>query len=293
LRWIASWLCLFLACSPPARAPATAEADNARVEESPRSAAISSETQSPRTSSPSLSASSGNPETATAPPIGDLDNGPHVTVLAIADVPPPILVLPHSNQSTPLLIGAHGAGGSPEWQCDWLSSLRTTPTALLCLRGLPLARGELTFYYPEHHSLGRWLAAALERVTGDHGSRLASPFIYVGYSQGATMGALAIQTAKTVIPNLLLVEGGLEGWTLARSRAFARAGGRKIYFACGTRSCNAKAHKLLLTLTDAGIEARLGYAEGAGHTPLGAVERCVREGLGWLLNESAEPSAQL
>lgn len=213
-----------------------------------------------------------------------------VAALDVPDVPPAIFVLPDDTGPVPLLIGAHGAGGSPEWQCEWLSALTTATTARLCLRGLPLARGELAYYYPEHRSLGRWLAAALERVETDYGARLAAPFIYVGYSQGATMGALAIQTSSHAIPHLLLIEGGLEGWTLRRSREFVRAGGRKIYFACGTHTCNARATKLTSTLRSAGLEVKLGYADGAGHTPLGAVEGFVREGLTWLLENQPEPT---
>lgn len=214
---------------------------------------------------------------------------PVIEALDITDVPPPLLMLPSGERPAPLLIGAHGAGGSPEWQCEWLASISDSPTGRLCLRGLPLSRGELAFYYPEHHSLGRWLFAALERVTRAYGSRIGTPFIYVGYSQGATMGALAIQTAKVAIPHLLLVEGGLEGWSLKRSRAFAQAGGRKVYFACGTRSCHAKARQAVQTLSDAGLEARMGYADGAGHTPVGAVETYVREGLSWLLQAPTTP----
>lgn len=211
---------------------------------------------------------------------------PLVREFELGDVPPPLFVLPTESQRVPLVIGAHGAGGSPEWQCDWLASLTASPTALLCLRGLPLSRGELAFYYPEHHSLGRWLEAALEYASTEYGQHLDSSFIYVGYSQGATMGALAIQTRSQAIPNLLLVEGGLEGWSLQRSRHFARSGGRKVYFACGTKSCDTRARKLVSTLDSAGVDVRVGYAEGAGHTPVGAVEAYVREGLTWMLQPS-------
>lgn len=278
LRWLA--LCLACACSPTARTPDASQLLGANAPPGPATPPAS--IAAPEDSSGELSRDTNS---TSPPPEGESaqKHGALVAALDIPDVPPPILVLPASTAPVPLLLGAHGAGGSPEWQCPWLSSLTATPTALLCLRGLPLSRGELAFYYPEHHSLGRWLAAALERVGADHGSRLAPPFIYVGYSQGATMGALAIQTAPNAIPHLMLVEGGLEGWTLARSRDFARAGGRKVYFACGTRSCNAKAERLRGAMTTAGLEVRVGYAEGAGHTPLGPVEHYVREGLTWLL----------
>ncbi len=223
--------------------------------------------------------------TSEAPPFA-VDDEPSISLLDIVDVPSPVLVLPPQLTPMPLIVGAHGAGGSPEWACDWLPSVLPSPAVLLCLRGLPMGRDGGSFYYPEHHSLGRWLQASYDHVTQEHATRLSATSVYVAYSQGATMGALAIQVAAAPIPNLLLIEGGVDGWTTQRSRAFARAGGRRVYFACGTQSCNTKANAAATRLNEANVEVQVHHAEGAGHTPLGEVSTLVRSGLEWLLADS-------
>lgn len=210
--------------------------------------------------------------------------------LTLNDVPPPLLKLPVRAVPVPLIVAAHGAGGSPEWDCEWLTHLTEGDAVLLCLRGLPLARGQAAFYYPEHHSLGRWLDAALAKTQTDHATRLDGTFIYVGYSQGATMGALALQTHPTPIPHLILVEGGLEGWSQSRALQFERRGGRSVTFVCGTRSCDGKAQKLQSLLRRVGLEVEVHHAVGAGHTSLGEVSDFVHVRLRELLGSPRPPS---
>lgn len=206
--------------------------------------------------------------------------------LTLNDVPPSLLTLPAGAVRVPLVVSAHGAGGSPEWDCEWLTHLTDGHTALLCLRGLPLGRGQVAFYYPEHHSLGRWLDASLAKTRTDHAERLDGTFIYVGYSQGATMGALALQTHPTPIPHVILVEGGLEGWSQRRASQFRNHGGRSVTFVCGTRSCDAKARKLQSLLRRVGLEVQVHHAVGAGHTSLGEVSDFVRKRLNELFGAS-------
>lgn len=213
--------------------------------------------------------------------------------LALTDVPPPLLFLPAGNAPVPLVIAAHGAGGSPEWDCEWLTHLTRGQAALLCLRGLALARGQAAFYYPEHHSLGRWLDAALSRTQTDYATRLDGTFIYVGYSQGATMGALAVQTHPTPVPHLILVEGGLDGWNQSRAAQFQRRGGRSVTFACGTRSCDAKARRLQSLLERVGLTVQVHHALGAGHTPLGEVSDFVQQRLHELIGVRPSSATQL
>lgn len=266
VRYWAIVITTLLACSPPPH-PSTPSRVDSRPQEP---------TDAPATPSPTA---------ATEVPTVSEDVSPSVTLVDIPDVPSPVLVMPAQPTPMPLIVGAHGAGGSPEWDCDWLTSVLEVPAVVLCLRGIPMGRDGNSFYYPEHHSLGRWLAASRGYVNQAHGTRLNATSVYVAYSQGATMGALALQTAPTPIPNLLLIEGGVDGWTTQRSRAFAHAGGRRVYFACGTQSCNTKAKAAAIRLEAAHVDVQVHHAEGAGHTPLGEVSDLVRSGLAWLLTD--------
>lgn len=210
--------------------------------------------------------------------------------LALDGLPSPVVVLP-GEMNAPLVVAAHGAGGSPEWQCEWLQALAgSTSLALACLRGKPMLPYAGAFYYPEHHTLGRMFkqtVQALQPVLQERGSTLHT---YVGYSQGATMGALMLHEVQVAPRGLLLVEGGYEGWTDKRCRAFRERGGQRVYFACGTNTCATNAKLVVKRLEDAGVEAQYGWAQGAGHTPGGAVGELARRGLQWLLSAPQIPS---
>lgn len=209
--------------------------------------------------------------------------------LRLDALPSPLVVVPQQ-LSAPLVVAAHGAGGSPEWQCDWLQRLAPSKSLLLaCLRGKPMLPYEGSYYYPEHHTLGQIFTQTLDRLKVALEPRNSRLQLYVGYSQGATMGALMLHEVATVPPNLLLVEGGYEGWTVKRCRTFKLKGGRRVYFACGTDTCAKRAELIVERLNGAGIEARYGFAQGAGHTPGGQVGELAASGLAWLLSELQIP----
>lgn len=66
------------------------------------------------------------------------------------------------------------------------------------------------------------------------------------------------------------------------AKKFADGGGRRILFACGVRSCKGKAARSAGWAEQAGVAARVEYAEGAGHTYGGAVADKVHAALDWV-----------
>lgn len=212
--------------------------------------------------------------------------------LDLDDLPSTLLLAPNV-APLPLVVAAHGAGGSPEWQCEWLRALTSNTQLLLaCLRGKPMLPYDGAFYYPEHHTLGRLYSQTLRAIAAMLNQRSAVPHVYVGYSQGATMGALMLHEVDPLPPHLLLVEGGFEGWTEKRCRSFQERGGRKVFFACGTNTCAKHAKVVVERLRKVGVEAQYEWARGAGHTPDGAVAELAQMGLTWLLREPPIPSTQ-
>lgn len=207
--------------------------------------------------------------------------------LSVEDLPAPVLwQAPESPTPRPLVVSAHGAGGTPEWHCDWLTNSAGQRAHVLCLRGHAMSRGADAYYYPEHHTLERLFLRGTQAATSVLAPHVAhdGPHVYVGYSQGATMGALMIVAHAERYPNLLLIEGGHSHWTEQRSREFAERGGRRVYFACGQASCKRAADRSSQHLRQAGVEVHVGYAPGAGHTPAGEVGRLAEKGLQWLLS---------
>jgi predicted esterase len=194
---------------------------------------------------------------------------------------PAVLFVPAGAERRPLVVAAHGAGGSPEWECEYWSRLLEERFFVLCLRGKSLGKGG-GYYYPNEHALEAELSSAEKAARAAEPRILPSHGLYVGFSQGSSMGSAIIQRHGGAFSRLVLVEG-FQHWNIPRARTFAKAGGKRVLFACGTKQCQAVAAASARWLERGGVQARVEYAEGAGHTPLGAVEERVAAALPWLL----------
>jgi len=183
-------------------------------------------------------------------------------------------------------VSTHGAGGDPEGACAYWVKLSEGQAFVLALRGTAFNGTDSSFYYKDHLALGRELAAALGAARSQFGHRFApGAGVYSGFSQGATMGVGMIPPFGKELPHLVMIEGGYDYWNVAHARKFDRNGGQRVLFACGTGWCADKATKAAEWLRQAGLEARVEHAPGAGHTPGGEVEARVRAALPWLVAE--------
>jgi predicted esterase len=206
---------------------------------------------------------------------------PRFLALDVPGFAPAVLSLPSGAAERPLVVAAHGAGGSPEWECEYWNQLLGRRYYVLCLRGTSLGRGG-GYYFKNHHALEAELVAAESAVRRAYPSISREGGLYVGFSQGASMGSAMIAKHGGSFPRLVLIEG-YELWNIPRARAFAKSGGERVLFVCGTKSCASKANESARWLLHCGVEARVEHATGGGHTPAGAVGDRVSAGLGWLL----------
>lgn len=195
----------------------------------------------------------------------------------------------------PLAVVMHGAGGRPEPHCENWRRLLRERAYLLCPRGTPwghVPEGEepVGYFFRDHRALGRELVLALAAVRAAHAPRLdAERALFVGFSQGATMGALALhELARTpegagAFGRLALVEGGTAEWNVALSRLVKDAGVTRALLVCGQRSCARSARDSEGWMRQGGLEVRFEDAPGAGHTWGGGVGERVVAALPWLL----------
>lgn len=199
-----------------------------------------------------------------------------------------VVALPAASGPQPVLFATHGAGGAPEHHCvAWRRQLGDRGI-VVCPRGAMVNRivgPDAGFYYPNHFALEKEVLATLESFEAAYSERiLPESYVYAGYSQGATMGALMLPAHAGRFKRIILVEGGFDDWALSSALKFAQNGGERVAFVCGVAACKRGAEKSLQILARAELLSLSRHAPGAGHTYLGPVADRIQEAFRWLVD---------
>lgn len=238
---------------------------------------------------------------AADPGLPPLPAGPGYARLPVPGYLPAVVAWPAAAAgAVPIAVAAHGSFDQPEWNCETFSQVVRGAAVVLCPRGKlrwdsPSEPAMLRFYFPAAGGgpaasswLQREVDAALRALQGSAAARLApGPVLYIGFSQGAILGAPLLIQAPARFPRAILVEGGHGAWNPSTARTFARGGGQRILFACGRASCQASARAAAAHLTAAGVEARVVYAPDQGHTYDGRVKEQIAAAFAWVTTGDA------
>lgn len=219
--------------------------------------------------------------TRAAPPTDPGPADPGFTLLEVPGFDSALVFLPGGREGkAPLVVVAHGAGVVPSDLCGVARRMFGGHAALLCLAGPRVAARSEGRYFPDHPTLERIFLASVEALIARYPGRVdGRDATYLGYSQGATMGALMLPAHGDLCSRLILVEGGFAEWTLARARRFRESGGRAVLLACGTRHCAKSARTSAALLRSAGLAAMVVSDLTTGHSYGGGlaaeVERAI------------------
>ena len=219
-------------------------------------------------------------------------SAPSFVDLEVEGYAPAVVSVPSEGSGKPLLVAVHGAGDRPEWHCELWQHIVGNRGFVVCPRGrrygLPRPGEDTLHYFPDHPWLRRALAAVTDAATARFGDRLdASRAVFAGYSQGAIMGALVIARLPQRYSRAAFIEGGHDEWNVPGAARFVAGGGRRILFACGIPHCERGAKRAVRHAKRGGLEARLLYARGAGHTYVGDVAELLAEAFDWLVEGDA------
>lgn len=264
------------ACGAPGQPMRTAiEAE--RFSESPRSTPAGDRFTEPQSAPDPTDPLPGAPEP-----------GFRLSKLAVPGFLDAVVATPSTESRLPVLVSTHGAGGDPEWTCNEWGNRVQGRAIVLCPRGKAIsARDPFGFYYPDHIVLEKEVLAAVGALKARLESRVrTAPMLYAGYSQGASMGVLFLPAHAHDFPSLVLTEGGFAGWTRASADRFKAAGGRRVLFVCGGGGCRDRAQASARLLDAAGVEARVEYVPGGGHTDAGSVGERLDAVYRWTLAEA-------
>ena len=86
-----------------------------------------------------------------------------------------------------------------------------------------------------------------------------------------------------IYPRAVLIEGGNQQWSLAGAKNFAQRGGQRILFACGQWDCNQRSTEAQRILSKAGVQAKVVFSKGQGHTYGGGVADEILDAFRWVV----------
>jgi predicted esterase len=170
-----------------------------------------------------------------------------------------------AREPRPLIVGVHGAGDRPEWSCGGWRLASDAQSFVVCPRGSKMDAER--FAWVSSAAIDRGLSVALAEVRARYQPYLTdAPYIYAGFSQGATLSEPILRAHAAQFPIAILAEGG---YAISQNASFARAyreaGGRRVVLVCGSPSCFASAARARPILERAGLLVLIVGDPVAGH----------------------------
>jgi hypothetical protein len=268
--------------APAPSAPSLATATS--VSALPGRATPAGEDGSPAPTAPSPTASPSLSAARLAPLSTETDLAP----LPVAGFRDAMVSVPTgATEPRPVVLALHGNFDRPEWQCEVWRGITRAHAFVVCPRGIPRPDAP--------KSLDRWTYGQGADVRAEIEATLAAlrtrfsgyvaegPILYTGFSLGAIHGVGIVASDGHRYPRAVLVEGGHDGWTTARAKSFAAAGGKRVLFACGQRACKADAAPARKNLEREGIDTQLVFGGQVGHTYDGPVAAEIARAFSWLV----------
>lgn len=261
-----------LGCSTPERT-----ADSRPVVSSKSTAPIAPELAATTPSSASP-ASAAAPVPSTPAAVAPLDGSPFIE-LAVDGYGPAVVAVP-LGETTPqrVILATHGNYDHPDWQCSTWRGIVGPRGFVVCPRGVGRpdspSRDDPRFTYASNAHLEKEIEATLAALRARFAGYVGEgPIVYTGFSLGAIMGvAIAARAAHPGrYESMVLVEGGHDRWKPESAAAFAKAGGKRVLFACGQASCLLEAKRAAAHLERAGVATKIVGVKDASHSYGGKV----------------------
>lgn len=179
----------------------------------------------------------------------------------------PVFVTPPLGAIAPsrLIVGVHGAGDRPEWSCGGWRLASQASSFVVCPQGSRMS-GE-TFGWASAKQLAERVDASVRATKARYELYVAAPpFIFAGFSQGATLAEPFLLANAARFPIVILAEGG---YATARNPGFGKAyfaaGGRRVVLVCGGAACFRSARDAQKGLEKAGLQVLVVGDDKAGH----------------------------
>jgi predicted esterase len=192
----------------------------------------------------------------------------------------------------PLVVATHGAEDDVPTFCSVIVAAVADRAFVLCPRGKRVDRRDpparARYFYANHLKLTEELEASVAAATTAFAPRLdPTRAVYLGYSQGAMMGALVLANDGSRFPRTVSIEGvyGSGQWSVDMGARYRRHGGERALFLCGGSLCATRARASARALGQGGstLTTRIVQAPG-GHTYGGPMADALARELSWIFD---------
>jgi hypothetical protein len=238
---VALALLALAACRAPRATPSESKSAEARAPTASTSKAPASTPSSPSSASVSMADTALAPPAPTARALAPLRAVTAQVTLPVPSFRDAVVALPLGADTPRLAVLAlHGNFDRPEWQCEVWRRITRGEVFVLCPRGVP--RRDVP---PQ---LDRWEWSGVTKTKSEIVAALAAlrarypeyvkpgPVVLTGFSLGAILGAGLLQDPELEIAAAVLIEGGYQGWTVAKAKSL-KPRVRRLLFACGQSEC--------------------------------------------------------
>ncbi len=107
--------------------------------------------------------------------------------------------------------------------------------------------------------------------------------VYAGFSRGAFLGPSLMEKHPDKFGRAILIEGGQSAWTQESAAKFAKAGGKRVLFACGQPSCVDESEPIAQLLRNEKMDAKVVIGQGEGHGYKKQVKDQLKKHFDWVV----------
>jgi len=139
-----------------------------------------------------------------------------------------------ATEKRPVIVAVHGAFNHPGIMCASWRAIADGYAFVVCPAGIPVDKVSYSWSTPE--SIERAISVALAAARARYGAwMLDAPYVYAGFSQGATLAAPVL--AKGKFGRAALTEGGYHAFEDGFAGAFVKHGGKRVLYTCSQSGC--------------------------------------------------------
>jgi predicted esterase len=226
---------------------------------------------------------------AVEPGLPPLDEAEPLVPLEVDGYAPAVVAVPQgATQPRPLVVALHGNFDRPQWQCEVWREVTGGYPFVLCPRGTrraDVAKSMDRWTYAGGRPAEKELMAAIEALSARYGPHVAKgPVVFVGFSLGAIIGTGILRRHGGTFPRAVLIEGGNKRWSRAAVAEFAKAGGKRVLFACGQTDCKHLGKRAARLFEAQEVQVKVVSGGSIGHTYDAQVADAVSAEWSWLVD---------